>query len=194
MAFPNQQLFLDRFIAYNKNRYKDDPYLVKAFGALTLSDIAFTNLRKETKDGVTRHVTDVDAPGVFTGENQRYIPADYSLHGVAQLVSENPLALSQLRLELEAGIYWLRTDENGVKVGALLVEKGEKNVENILRLVKGKCLYDLEVSDISIDEDISQVTIDSVTITGSLQVVESLGDINEATYDGTFIFDGTLTF
>jgi len=83
---------------------------------------------------------------------------------------------------------------NGVKVGALLVEKGEKNVENILRLVKGKCLYDLEVSDISIDEDISQVTIDSVTITGSLQVVESLGDINEATYDGTFIFDGTLTF
>jgi len=194
MAFPNQQLFLDRFIAYNKNRYKDDPYLVKAFSNLTLSDIAFTNPRKEVEDGVTKHVTDVDAPGVFTGVNQRYIPADYSLHGVAQLVSENPLALAQLRLELEAGVYWLRTDEDGSQVGALLVEKGEKNVENILRLVKGKCLYDLEVSDISIDADISQVTIDSVTIVGFLQVVESLGDINEAVYDGTFIFDGTLTF
>jgi hypothetical protein len=194
MAFPNQQLFLDRFIAYNKNRYKDDPEIVEALNALQLGAVTFLNPRKETVDGVTQHLTDLNVPGVLTAVNQRFIPADYPLHGVAQLVSENPLVMADLQLEMEAGVYWLRTDEDGSKVGALLVAHGEKTEANVLSLIKGKCLFDLQDSEITVNDDVTQVAIDSPTITGLLAVVESLGDITEAVYNGDFAFDGTLTY
>lgn len=195
MAFPNRQLFLERFIAYNKVRYKDEPKFVETLDKLQLSAIEFTNPREEFAPGQPpKHLVDMAVPGVLTALNQRFIPADFPDHGVADLVTPTPFAPEDLPKETVTGIYWLLTGEGEEKKGSVLVAKGSKAKETIISLIQEKCIFDLQPSEITVSDDLSTATIKSSTILGLLTVVESIGDLEEAIFNGDYIFDGTLTF
>jgi len=193
MAFPNDQLFLDRFISYNKERYKDEPTFVQALSALTLSTISFTNFRKvDVGGGQFAHLVDVDSPGLLTGDDQQYLPADYVENGPAQMEEPDPVDLETLKRKGVQGIYFLGVSAEET-VGAVLVYNGQKTVENIKALVKEHCYFELADDEITVDQDVTFVTIDSRTITGVVQVVESLYD-DVPRFNGQFRYDGTISY
>lgn len=195
MAFPNRQLFLNRFIAVNKARYSHKPAFLAALDRLTLTDVVFTNPRTETLPfGKVKHVIDMAVPGLFTAFNQKYLPGNLPDHGVANLVSIIPLNDFDLERKLDPGIYWRLTGVGTEKQGAVLVLRHEKNAANIAALVKASSLFDLTDANVVVSADLSSVTINSSTVVGNLIVVESLGDIANAIYDGEYTYDGTLTY
>lgn len=176
MALPNQQLFLDRFIAFNKRRYSDDPEFVAQLSTLTLSNTSFFNFREvEVSPGVFAHFFDVDSPNILEGVDQQFLPADYAKNGPADLEDETPLLKADLERKTVQGIYFLGTSEED-SVGAVLVLNGQVNPANLKSLVKEKCFFDLQDEEITVSEDLTTVTIDSQTIEGVLQVVESIVD------------------
>lgn len=190
MALPNDKLFLDRFIAYNTDRYKDEQHIVDVLSGLTLDNIAFSNYRKVTlESGESRHLVDVDHIQL-TGDDQEYTPADYAKNEVATLVEPDPLELDALKQKGVQGIYFLGLSAEET-VGAVLVYNGSKTIENIKAQIKEKCLYDLSDSDITVAEDLTFVTIDSRTIIGIVQVVEGLYD-DIPRYNGQFRADGSI--
>lgn len=192
MALPNQQLFLDRFIAFNKRRYSDDPQFVAELSALTLDKITFSNFREvELGGGVTAHYFDVDS-ATFEGVDQRFLPADYAKNGPAQLEDETPMLKEDLETKTVQGIYFLGTSEAD-SVGAVLVLNGQVNPTNIKAIVKEKCFFDLKDEEITVSEDLTTVTIDSQTIEGVLQVVECLYD-GLARFNGQYRYNGEITY
>ena len=193
MAFPNDQLFLDRFIAFNKGRYADEPSFVAKLNSLTLDTIEFSNFRKmEVQPGVIAHLVDVDSAGILTGDAQQYLPADYVENGPAELEEPDPVAMDALERKGVQGIFFLGVSPEDT-VGAVLVYNGKKSLENIKAIVKEKCYFDLTDADITVSEDLTLVTIDSHTIGGVLQVVEGLYD-DIPRFNGQFRYDGTISY
>lgn len=189
MAFPNEQLFLDRFIAYNQDRYKDEPDFVTVLGTLTLGNALFTNFRKSTNAGVISYLVDVDAPDKFIGVDQKYTPADYIKQEVCTLIEPGALTLANLQIKRVQGIYLL-SGEGGSNTGVVLVPQGQKTATVVRGLVKAGCLYNLTDAQVTINAGVTTVTIDSRTVVGSLTVVEMADPI----HDGTYLHDGTLTY
>lgn len=194
MASPNEQLFLDRFIAYNQDRYKDEQTFVNALAALTIGQVTFTNFRKTDTAGVITYLVDVDSPSLFTGVDQKYQPADYVANGPANLIDPTPLTLAELESKTVQGIYLLSGEGDSVS-GAVLVQQGSKDAATVLQIIKTSCLFELADAEITIDQLVTSATIDSHTVVGTLTVVESNGGvITDAIHDGTYLHDGTLTY
>lgn len=193
MAFPNDELFLERFIAYNKRRYSSNPEFVAKLSTLTLANTTFFNFRKVQGPGsVVVHYVDVDSPAILVGTDQQYLPADYTKHGPAELVDEAPYVKDDLQIKTVQGVYFLGTSEED-SVGAVVMLQGQVNVPALKQLIQEKCLFILKDSEITVSEDMTFVTIDSRTIAGVVQVVESLYDgVNR--YNGVFRYDGTITY
>jgi len=189
MAIPNTQLFLDRFIEVNVERYADRPSIVQIFQGLTLAQVTFSNFKEVILEGgKVAHQYDVDMPGVFTGKNQMYYPADYLIHDVTAFVTEDLIAEDQKDQQGEAGIYHL--DPEG---GFALVLNGDLASDKVLALVQEKCLYDLTSDQIVVSEDLTSVTINSHTVIGVIPVVESLFD-EFPRHNGQFRHDGTISY
>lgn len=191
MAYPNEQLFLDRFIAYNQDRYKDEQNFVNALTALTIGQVTFTNFRKTDDAGIVTYLVDMASPSLFTAADQKYQPADYVANGPANLIEPTPLALADLKTKAVQGIYLLSGEGDSVS-GAVLVRNGFKTAEVVLQIVKDSCKFDLTDPEITIDELVTTATIDSHTVVGSLVVVEM--DEQIPLHDGTYLHDGTITY
>ena len=193
MAISKEQLFLDRFISYNVIRYQNEPDFVAVLNGLTLGTIAFTNYQKFGGIGPTFWTVDVNSPSnKFMGTDQRYIPADFVFNGPAILKQETPLTLEELELTAVPGIYLI--DQGVVLTGAVLVYKNEKTAANVRAVVATNSNYAIASDEITIDPSVSMVTIDSITISGGLTVVESRFAQGEWIHDGTYLHDGTLTY
>lgn len=188
MTIPNKQLFLDRFIEYNVLRYQDNPSLVAMFQGLTLDKVTLTNFREtSTEEGSITHIYDIDMPGVFTGKNQLFYPADYILHNVTNFEEDLPVEdIEELEHKGTPGIYLVES-----LGGRLLVLNGKKNSETIIDLIKEKCKYILSDDQIIVGEDTSTVVIKAETILGFVSVVEGLYD-DIPRFNGQFRFDGTV--
>lgn len=197
MALPNDQLFLDRFIAFNTNRYKDEQRIVDVLNSLTLGNTVFSNFRKVTLEGgEVRRLVDVDRVNILTGDSQEYTAADFIENHVSVLVKEETVTLTEAALITEPGIYRLSDagapDSNGV----VMVPYGTNasgNLQDVVRsLIEANCKYSLLDADISLDGSLDFVLIDSRTIVGNLWVVEC--KVNEFIHDGTYFHDGTMTY
>lgn len=193
MAFPNDELFLERFIAYNKQRYSSNPEFVAKLSSLTLSNTTFFNFRKvPIPGGGIAHFVDVDSPSILEGVDQEYLPADYAKHGPSKLEDETPFVKDDLKVKTVQGIYFLGTSEQD-SVGAVVMLSGQVNPANLKQIIKEKCFFELKDSEIVVNQDMTMVTIDSRTITGVLQIVESLFD-GIPRYNGVFRHDGTIAY
>lgn len=187
MAIPSNQLFLDRFIEYNSERYKDNPALVTMFKGLTLDKVELTNLRETTlENGKPANLFDIKAPGVFVGKNQKFYPADYLIHNVAEISKDEPVTLQDLPQKDTAGIYTVLPEG-----GSALVLKGDKTETAVKLLIEVKSRYDITDAQITINADLSSLTIKSPTIVGTLYVTESVFD-ELLRYDGRHRMDGSV--
>lgn len=189
MAITNTQLFLDRFIEVNVERYADRPSIAQIFQNLTLGQVVFSNYKEVIlENDQVAHQFDVDMPGVFTGKNQMYYPADYLVHDVAAFESEDLIAEDEKNRQGVAGIYHL--DPQG---GFSLVLNGDLASDKVHALVKEKCLYELTNDEIVVSEDLTSVTIKSQTVIGVIPVVESLFD-GFPRHNGQFRHDGEISY
>lgn len=187
MAIPSNQLFLDRFIEYNVERYQDNPSFVQTLQGLTLGQVSLTNLRKMIlESGQLVHMYDIELPGIFIGKNQMFYPADYIKHKVALFEEEDPVAPENLELKGTAGIYKLMPSG-----GSALVLNGKKDSATVLALIKEKCLYALSDDQVVISQDVASVTINAPTVVGTLSVTESLFDGIQR-YNGQYRADGSI--
>lgn len=192
MALSNDQLFLDRFIEYNKERYSDEPSFVSQLNELTLANVQFSNYRKAVNgdSGAISYLVDMISPGLFIAYDQGYNPADYMGQYISVKVEDTPLTLAELKDSEVEGLYFLQENEEDTPVGVLLLEPINLNLEGIRELVKSSCEYELLDEEITFNEDESIVSIDSRTIIGSFAVHAS----DVAYYNGDYIHDGTLTY
>ena len=194
MSFPNDQFFLDRFVAFNQDRYQDEPSFVASLGSLTLGEVVFTNRRKNSKeDGTPFYLVDMNASRVFKAFDQEYTPGDVVVSKALSLVDEDPVASDVIAQRFVPGFYLLQ-GENNTTSGVVLVKHGELNAPNILALIKAGTLYALEDTDITLSTDLLTATIDSHTLIGTLSVIESSNVDGAAYYDGTYLYDGTITY
>lgn len=192
MSIPYLQLFLDKFISYNLARYNDKPDFVSKLGKLTLSDVTFTNYAEEVLQGQTSRIIDLSVPQLFIAQRQHWRPVPYintKLTNLADPVIQDP---ADLLTKPAAGIYLI--DDNGTPRGVVVVLKGNKTSVGIKNVITLNCLYDIDENDIVVSDDLSSVSINAPTIVGDLLVVESSQVSQIFTYDGTYFYDGTMTY
>jgi hypothetical protein len=183
MAIPNRQLFLDRFIEYNVERYQDKPLLVAVLQGLTLDQITITNFQVDnTNPARPVHFYDVSMPGVFMGINQKFIPADVETGKLFTILGhvddEN-----ELSLKTEEGVYTM----GEAMIASLLVISGKKgDPDYVLAQVKNSLKY--SAADVDLGYGGGQVSIRNETIFGLFTVYESLYD-NVLRYNGLHSYD-----
>lgn len=188
MAIENNQLFLDRFIEVNVERYKDNPALVTMFQNLTLGQIIFSNYRETVlESGQVAHLYDMEVPGVFIARNQMYYPAEYEVHHVTT-ITKKEVPVEDLNKQGEQGVY---TDVSGNGVAVVL--KGDLDVPTIKALIKDKCAYNISDDEITVNQALDTVTIRTHTVLGVLSVVESLYDGIQR-YNGQFRYNGDIKY
>jgi len=191
MASVNEQLFLDRFIEYNKHRYADNPSFVAKLDQLDIANVTFGDFqRTENTPGEVLYTVDISSPKLFNGAEQSYKPASYISDKASTVVEEEPLTLEELRKRVVPGIYKLLDGEN--VVGAVLVLNGEKTTEMVLNLVQDSARFDIDEVGIIIDAQVASVDIESHTIVGRLTVVEGLFD-QFPRYNGQYRCDGSVS-
>lgn len=186
MAIPNRQLFLDRFIEYNVERYQDKPKLVAVLQGLTLDKINITNFQVDNSNpNRPVHFYDVEMPGVFIGANQKFIPADVETGKLFTIIGhvddEN-----ELSLKTEEGIYTM----GQTKVASLLVIKGMiGNSSHVFDQIQASLKYSALETEVTYTAD--KVKISNETIFGQLTAYESLYDGLQR-YNGQYRADGTI--
>lgn len=191
MALPNDQLFLERFIAFNKRRYAEDPHILSQLDRLTLDNTEFNNFRVvESTPGVYTHIVDVLTPKILMGDDQQYLPADYAKDGVSELKDGTVLLLEEIKERSEQGIYLLVTG-GAEYAGAVLVWKGHKTDENIINLIRQNCYFELGEAEVMVSQDKSTVDVNSRTIDSLLFVVEGLYD-NLPRFNGQYRANGSV--
>ena len=191
MAFPNAQLYLDKFVAYNEVRYKDNPAFIAALSGLTLDQVAFSNIRKQVDpNGQINYLVDMVSANLFTAVDQHYIPADFIDNGPASLVVPFPLTVADIKAKAVQGIYTLLNSDSTTG-GAVLVPFGSNMSDTVVQTIQANCMFAVLATEITVDSAAATATIDSQTIVGTLTVI---GMDGTAVYDGTYNFDGTLTF
>jgi len=191
MASQNEQLFLDRFVAYNKERYADNPSFVAKLDALQIENVQFSNFQKvDDGEGQEVFLVDLVSPRFFRATGQTYEPADYMSDKASSVAEEDALPLEALRERATPGIYRLVDGEE--VVGAVLVHNGEKTTEMVIRLVQEGALFEIDDVGITVDAEIASVDIESHTIVGRLVVVVGLFD-QWPRYNGQYRMDGSVS-
>ncbi len=191
MALQSEELFLRRFVAYNKDRYQNNPQFVAALDSLQVDDVVFSNFRKSgTEVDDYAYLVDVDSPNLFEGDNQRYLPARYTEDGVATLVEAGFFTPAELENKTIPGIYRLVTQDNST-LGAVLVKKGERNPINVRGLLQQNSLFDIGDGNIVFEEDLTEVNIDTTMIVSKLMIIESKYD-DYPRFNGQYRANGTV--
>lgn len=166
----HMELFFDRFLEFNLERYKDDPKWLPKFTGLTFSMLTISDITPIM--GNTRRNSAVfSAARRFRGLNQSWTPAkaetDLKLY---KPVSPDALpSVDKLSEQVEAGVYFY-VDGSDIKVGVVIangIEAGQQAaaVESTLRAA---LVYD----------------IPTVTVAGVGNSVALVGD----TFEGSLVW------
>lgn len=175
MKIPNLQLFLDRFISYNKERYKDNVRVMALLNRLKLEDITFSNPRTNASGPEIVRTVDMTVPKVMIAKDQSWIPADFDHPLVTASVSTTVLKEEDLEHQDVPGLYFY--DDNGVTKPVIVYPIGAGSaLDSVQGVVKSSCLYELLDSQITLSNDESMVSIDSPTIYHTLKAVLMVKD------------------
>lgn len=173
------ELFFERFLEFNLDRYKDDPTYLAAFTDLTFAEVTIADIVKT--DGDTRRsATVTSATRHFKGLNQSWTPAkaatDLKLY---TLLNEVPLVdIGKLSEQTVPGLYSY-VDGEEVKVAVVIangVEEEEQDaaVEMVLR---AGLVYDIPT--VTVNSVGSSVALIGDTFEGTLMWFEGAAEILE---------------
>lgn len=194
MALSNDQLFLDRFVSYNRKRYSQEPDFVATLDALTLNDVSLSNYRRniDEETGAVEMLVDMRSiPANFSAKDQRYAPADFLADIVSEVVDRTPQTEEQLKEKTVEGVYILQGTGEETS-GVILVSFGMRQEAHIQQLIKAGSLYEIADDEISFDENLENATVTSNTIIGKFLIIEA--NQLQARYDGTHKHDGSIKY
>jgi len=118
-TIPLAQLFLDKFVEVNLDRYKNDPNMLPLFQNLTLSEIVISDLNPGVPELQTATVTSVSRN--FRGVTQQWLPADLNSPNAFFLKNKKtPLASKAALSEQTSPGAYVYTDGSKLSVGIVL--------------------------------------------------------------------------
>lgn len=161
-------LFVDRFVAFNLNRYTDDPVMKPLFTGLTEGDLTFEAL---TGTGTAvRSVTVKSASRNFIGVNQTWRAAEINDVNGYDLTEPGTLAdLAAVEAKTVPGVYaYFDADGTTVKVAVLLAfDVAEED-----QPAAAKAAFDSAVRVTLLPEDFTAaagvITVDAPTVHGEV--------------------------
>lgn len=167
----NIALFVERFVSFNQNRYKDDPAMAPLFNNLTEAELEVTNI-VDADGGAKRSATVRSLARNFIGENQTWTPGlaatDLNLYNLtSDDIVESKAALGEITVP---GVYAYE-DEGEIKVGIVVQfdteEEGEAAV--VEQVLRAGLVY--EPGTITVDSAANTVEIGGNTYVGILDYV-----------------------
>ncbi|MNG47030.1 hypothetical protein D3C79_48970 [compost metagenome] len=177
MAKAHLELFFERFLEYNLERYKDDPKFLALFTGLTFPDVAISQII-EIVDGTRRSSMVVSAKRRFKGLNQIWTPApaatDLDLY---TLQNDTPLAsLEEAQEQTEVGLYSY-IDGEEIKVVVVIAEAtADADIATTVESVFRSAIQ-YEIVDVEVPAEGTTIVLNGDTYAGELQWVKGLAEI-----------------
>lgn len=166
------ELFFERFLAFNLDRYKDNPTYLALFTGLAFGDVTIANIQP-LEAGAKRSATVASASRNFRGVNQSWTPApadkDQALYTLQNTV---PLAnKAALHDQTTPGMYSY-TDGSDVKVGAVIGAgiPTEQQAAAVEAVIRGALNYDIPTITVAGGADTTAVLVGD-TFNGALEWV-----------------------
>lgn len=179
MKIPNMQLFLDRFISVNRERYKDYPSVIAILNMLTLENVIFSEVRSSNDMfGELVRTVDMYVPKVMKAMDQSWLPAYYTTPRITNMVTLDIQDEDTLITLTVPGFYFYK-DRSGSKQGCIVVpaQVEEKDVSSyVVSMVKQANAYQINDDQITVTSNLSEVIIDTPAIYQTLKLVLSLKD------------------
>jgi len=177
MAKAHLELFFERFLEYNLERYKDDPKFLALFTGLAFPDVAISQII-EIVDGTRRSSMVVSAKRRFKGLNQIWTPApaetDLDLY---TLQNDTPLAsLEEAQEQTEVGLYSY-IDGEEIKVVVVIAEAtADADIATTVESVFRSAIQ-YEIVDVEVPAEGTTIVLNGDTYAGKLQWVKGLAEI-----------------
>lgn len=138
----NLQLFLDKFISVNQQKYADQPEVLALLDGLTLDDITFTRLDKDSSLGAGGRIADFEsASRKFNAIDQQWICAELGSDTIITTIDDTVHAsVDDIKAIGEAGLYRLSAGE--IDTIVVVVESAELTAAEIKAQVAGMLVTD----------------------------------------------------
>lgn len=189
------QLFLDRFLFINKERYKNDSFALNILNNLTLSDISFSNWHSaQIADGPVQQTVDLGATDKLVAQAQKYYTLDFASPLVSKPTDPAPVNESDLPTKAKTGLYFYNdTNFEPPRLACAVVLRAPKDLyAEGVAVIKASCLFDLQDTELTKIGDGSIITVGTKTFVDTIKVLAS--SVTEFLYDGTYKYDGSMTY
>lgn len=189
------QLFLNRFLLVNKQRYADNAPMMAVLNNLTLDQVDFSNWRStQIPDGPIQQTVDMILNNKVTGEDQTYYALDYASPLVSNPTDGTPVAEADLTKKTVTGLYFYNdTNFDPVRIACAVVVRVKNDLYTEgLETLRASCLFELADDEIIKIGDGSSVMVNTKTFADTIKILAS--ELVAFIYDGTYTYDGTLTY
>lgn len=167
-----QQLFLNKFLEVNLDRYADDPEMLPLFQGLTLAEIVISDLNPGVPEAQTATVS--SASRNFRGVQQAWTPAFLnSVNAFTLMNKDTPLAnLAELSEQTVPGVYGY-TDGATVVPGLVLPSDTDSTTleANAKAGFQSAYKYVIADSELTVGENDLSVTLNAYTRGSIVHVV-----------------------
>lgn len=171
MALDIKQLFLDKFIAFNLDRYSDNADVLPLIQGLTLSDVVIGSVADVNGEAGRKIVSLVSSTRRFTANEQKFTRADYHNPIVSTATNAGSALPDAAALaEVEVPGLYLYMDGAETKLAVVVpygTDPADVNTTAIAALVSG-CLYTILPASITVTDEVA--TIDTDYIFGEVLV------------------------
>jgi len=189
------QLFLDRFLLINKERYKNDPFSLNILNNLSLSDITFSNWQStQIADGPVQQTVDMDVTKKLVAHAQKYYTLDFASPLVSKPTDATPVNEADLTSKNKTGLYFYNdTNFSPARVACAVVVRAPTSLyDDGIAVIKAACLFDLTDATFTKLNNGAEVLVAAKTFVDTIKILQSA--ITEFLYDGTYKYDGTMTY
>ena len=190
MSLPSRQLFLDRFMEYNRERYKNDPETLARLQTLTLDKIVFQGLSDDpSKPG--GKVSNFSVPaGAIMAELQHWNPLDIKNEKIINpaIITAVP-SIEEIIAANTRGLFSFE-DQGQVKLAVVMsfrqdIPTGELT-KDVVKTINYSSNYILKETDLQINfadstDDYRLFNILNETIVGEVTVIRLKRDILNGT-------------
>lgn len=190
MSLPSRQLFLDRFLEYNLERYKNDPDTLARLRRIKLSDIVFDGFAEDPdRPGsvISNFTVPTDAIEAYL---QKWIPVDVKNENIID--PSNVTVVSDINDVIAANARgFFNYDDNGVtKLAVVMTFRQDIPIEElakeVIKTINKTSNYVLKEDDLHINytgstDDYKLFDLLNETIVGEVTVIRLKNDILQGT-------------
>ena len=149
----NLQLFLDRFVVVNKDRYKDDSDILPIFNTVTLADIVWDSIVVNQSDESKRIANFHSDTLMFSAKSQQWNCVALNNNAIIN-ITDIKASIDAVKTLDTVGVY-LYTDAGVTKIAAIVdkdsIVNNTAQAQTVL-LLKGVLKYDFSDNAVSVKQ------------------------------------------